>query len=116
MFAGGAISIAAEGMVNSGTVEGTEWLSIRTTNDLLNEGGSLLSGGDIGFEAGGLFANRSGVGSGGGNVFISATDILNETLVIREENAHGFVDRQHCTAPPPRITRSTAPSPIPQDR
>ena len=93
VFAGGAISIAAEGMVNSGTVEGTEWLSIRTTNDLLNEGGSLLSGGDLGIDAGGLFANRSGVVSGGGNVSISATDILNETLVIREENAHGFVDR-----------------------
>ena len=93
VFAGGAISIAADAMVNSGTVEGSEWLSIRTTNDLLNEGGSLLSGGDIGIDAGGLFANRSGVVAGGGNVFISATDILNETLVIREENAHGFVDR-----------------------
>ena len=95
---GGKVEIEAEELYSSGIISGTEGLSIEVEKDLENEGGSLLSEGDIDLEAGGQFANRSGVVSGGGNVRIAAAEIINETLVIREELDGGFAERADRTA------------------
>ena len=95
---GGEVEIEAEELYSSGIISGTEGLSIEVEKDLENEGGSLLSEGDIDLEVGGQFANRSGVVSGGGNVRIAAEEIINETLVIREELDGGFAERADRTA------------------
>ena len=90
---GGIVGIVADSMVNTGAITGIGGLAVQTVNNLLNWGGSLRSEGDIGLNVGGQFANRSGTVAGGGNVSISAAEILNETEVIRERTGDGFVDR-----------------------
>ena len=71
------VDIAADSMLNTGIVSGTAGLFVETTSDLLNEGGSLLSEGNIGLNVGGLFANRDGTVSGGGIVGITADSMVN---------------------------------------
>ena len=89
----GIVGITADSMVNTGAITGIGGLAVQTVNNLLNWGGSLQSEGDIGLNVGGQFANRSGTVAGGGNVSISAAEILNETEVTRERTGDGFVDR-----------------------
>ena len=74
---GGIVDIAADSMLNTGIVSGTAGLFVETTSDLLNQGGSLVSEGNIGLNVGGLFANRDGTVSGGGIVGITADSMVN---------------------------------------
>ena len=90
---GSTTIINAAHVINSGLIAGTDALAIHSTGDLLNIGGSLLSEGDIGISAGGLFANQSGIVAGGGDVGIAAGAILNETLSERIEFDGGFADQ-----------------------
>ena len=79
---------------NSGSIVGSEWLGIQTTDGVFNLGGGLFSEGNLFIETGGMLTNRSGTISGGG-VNITAAAILNETAVTRDEFETGYMDRIH---------------------
>ena len=79
---------------NSGSIVGSEWLGIQTTDGVFNLGGGLFSEGNLFIETGGMLTNRSGTISGG-DVNITAAAILNETAVTRDEFETGYMDRIH---------------------
>ena len=76
-IAGSETVIKSAYLVNTGAIVGTDALTLETTQDLFNQGGSLLSEGTIDMDVGGLFANRDGTVSGGGIVDIAADSMLN---------------------------------------
>ena len=81
-----------------GVIAGKELLAIRTVTDLLNERGSLTSGGDLAIQAGRLFSNLSGTVKAEGNIRIAAGAILNQTLKSRQELGDGFAEHAEATA------------------
>ena len=80
-IAGSETVIKSAYLVNTGAIVGTDALTLETTQDLFNQGGSLLSEGTIDMDVGGLFANRAGTVSGGGIVDIAADSMLNTGIV-----------------------------------
>jgi len=91
---GGDVNVGAAEFKNTGAVTSEDRLAISSQTDLVNEGGTLAAAGDVALNAEGTVANLSGKISGG-NVAITGTDVVNETLKTRDEHANGFVDRVH---------------------
>ena len=89
---GGQTSVEAAFVFNSGGIQGTDGLKIRTTNELLNYGGSLVSNADIVIDAGERFSNVSGIVSGD-NIAIGAKDIYNVTATTRDGNDNRLTDQ-----------------------
>ncbi len=73
VIAGNSVKIKAEDSVyNSGTISGTDTVSIAAVNNITNSGGTIKSGGDL------SLSTENG-------------DIINETLVYSTDNGHGYV-------------------------
>ncbi|MEJ8561543.1 DUF637 domain-containing protein [Yoonia sp. GPGPB17] len=95
---GGQTTILAGAIANSGIISSATNLDLTTTTAFSNEGGSLFANADITIDVGSLFANQSGQVVGGGNVAIDAENVLNNTLISRDDMPSGFTDRAQQTA------------------
>ena len=76
-IAGSETIIKSAYLVNTGTIVGTNALTLEATRDLFNQGGSLLSQGNIDIDVGGLFSNQARTVLAGGATRIAADSIFN---------------------------------------
>ncbi|MES2918181.1 MAG: hemagglutinin repeat-containing protein [Pseudomonadota bacterium] len=82
VIGGGSVSIEGETFANGGLVQARDGLAITTQQDLLNQGGSLVAGGDLSLASRQAdIENVSGHISGANVTLVAAGDIVHRTAV-----------------------------------